>query len=270
MDVVSYAWQNRLVKYGFENVFRWSILRISGTTWTMDILYWLLNGSKAGRERTENMDDIFLHVELGYPGEPPNLDTIKEQTSPRKIKTHLKVDFFRRFLDDRENCPKFIVIMRDIRDCMVSHYHFIMLLKFLKFDFPFDDFLAMQAANRIPFGDPIDYNLGWWAYKDHPRVFIVHYEDMLRNAKAAVKSLGEFINRPVDGATAAEIAEGCSFVQMRERAATYQKAAYDDKKSFFRKGEEGDWKNYFSDEQAHRFDYMIKEKCHPKGLYMDK
>ena len=236
----------------------------------MDILYWLLNGCKEGRERTKNMDDIFLHLEMHLPGSPPCIDKVMNHPSPRNIKTHLMVNFFERFLNDRDTCPKFIVVMRDIKDCLVSHYHFTRLLKRLPFDLSFDEFLALYNANRFPLGDAIDFNLGWWAYKDHPNVFITRYEDMLHDTKGAVESLGEFISRPVDEATAAEIAEGCSFIRMKERATTYQKVEYEDKKLFFRKGQRGDWKNHFSDEQESYIDDIIKKRCHPKGLYLDK
>ena len=245
------------------------LVYISGTTWTLDILYWLSNGCKAGRERTENMDDIFLFMEAQFPGEPPILDTVIKQPSPRNLKTHLGYNFYKKFLNNPSECPKFVVVMRDVRDCIVSNYHFMRLVYGEDFGFTFDDFLAMYYANRIPCGDIIEYNLGWWAYKDHPNVFIVHYEDMLQDAKSAVQSLGEFINRPVDEALAAEIAEGCSFARMKERAVTYQKSGFD-RDAFFRKGKKGDWKNYFSLDQAKHIENMIKEKCHPKGLYLNK
>ena len=245
------------------------IVHIPGTTWTIEILYSLLNGCKAGRERTESMEEIFLFVEahLAYQGRPSRLEMVKHQNSPRKIKTHLKVDFFKRFLQNHNNCPKIIVVMRDIKDVLASQYHHLRIHTCLKFDLSFDDFLAMHDANRVQYGNPIDYNLGWWEYKDHPSVLIVKYEDMLHDTKALIRSLGEFINRPVDEATAIEIAEGCSFIQMKGRAARYPSIECD-QTSFFRKGITGDWKNHFSDEQAHLIDNMIKEKCHPQGLYV--
>ena len=245
------------------------IVHIPGNTWTAEILYSLLNGCKAGRERTEDMREIFLFVEAhgADKGKPSKLERVKHQTSPRKIKTHLKVDFFKRFLQNQDSCPQIIVVMRDIKDVLASQYRHFKLLTGLKFDLSFDDFLAMHDANRVLFGNPIDYNLGWWAYKDHPHVLIVKYEDMLHDTKAVVKSLGEFINRPVDEATAIEIAEVCSFTQMKGRATRYETINID-RTSFFRKGISGDWKNHFSDEQAHNIDNMIKEKCHPQGLYV--
>ena len=246
------------------------VVHIPGTTWTTEILNNLLNGCKAGPERTESLEEIFLFVEvhLADEGKPPRLGMVMHQNSPRKIKTHLKVDFFKRFLQNQENCPQIVVVMRDIKDVLASQYHHLNLFTgLLKLDLSFDDFLAMHDANRVPYGNPIDYNLGWWAYKDHPRVLIVRYEDMLHDTKAVVKSLGEFINRPVDEATAIEIAEICSFTQMKGRAARYQTTEFD-WISFFRKGISCDWKNHFSDEQAHHIDDIIKEKCHPKGLYV--
>ena len=185
-----------------------------------------------------------------------------------KSKHISRLTFFKRFLQNQENCPQIVVVMRDIKDVLASQYHHLNLFTgLLKLDLSFDDFLAMHDANRVPYGNPIDYNLGWWAYKDHPRVLIVRYEDMLHDTKAVVKSLGEFINRPVDEATAIEIAEICSFTQMKGRAARYQTTEFD-WISFFRKGISCDWKNHFSDEQAHHIDDIIKEKCHPQGLYV--
>ena len=216
------------------------LVYISDTTWTLAILYWLSKGCKAGRERTENMDDIFLFVEVQA---PDVLDKVMKKNSPRNIKTHLGVEFFKGFLNNPSECPTFIVVMRDVRDCHVSYYHFVKLLNGESFACSFDEFLALYYANRVPYGDIIEYDLGWWAYRDHPKVFIVQYEDMLRDSKGVVMSLGEFIKRPVDGATAVEITvtEGCPFAQMQGRAKTYHKEEYEND-SFFRKGKKGDWR----------------------------
>ena len=229
----------------------------------MEIIYWLRHGCEAGDDRSESFHDIFPHLEMGR-------NAVDLEPSQHEIKTHLNPSFFQRQLKDPGTSTKFVVVMRDIKDLIVSYYFFHKMVTPTAFgDRDFQEFFQKFKEGSLVFGDPIEYNLAWWQFKDHPNVHIVFYEDLLTDGVEQIQAIGDFLGRPVTEETAERIQRGCSFGQMSQRGlGMYQKELmphmYDELRSrFFRKGVSGDWKNHFSTEQARYVDDLVKERRHP-------
>ena len=201
---------------------------------------------------------------------PSTVDRLKDMPRPLNIKSHLYARFFKRYLDQPEICPKFVVVMRNVKDVIVSFYHFQSYIPVAGFKGrTFDEFFEKFKDKTIHLGDPIDHMIGWWKYKDHPNVHIVFYEDMLRDTLEHIKAIGSFIDCPVSDETACRIKDGCSITKMRERdLGMYFAAEFYKEATFFRKGGSGDWKNHMSEEQVKFVDDLVKEKCHPLGLFI--
>ena len=243
----------------------------SGTTWTQEIVYWLRHGCEMGETRTASFNDIFPELETANAeGHTCTLERLSNSPRPFNIKSHLPVRFFKRYLDQPEICPKFVVVMRNVKDVIVSFYHYHTYFEGCDFKSrTFDEFFAMFKDQTMYRGDPIDHMIGWWNYKDHPNVHILFYEDMLRDSLKQIKTIGNFIGCPVSDDTAQRIKDGCSFPKMRERGLEmYIVAKFNEGTTFFRKGGIGDWKKFMSAEQAKYVDDLVREKCHPLGLYI--
>ena len=224
-----------------------------------------------GETRTTSFHDLFPEFEIAnVDGLTCTLDRLPNSPRPFNFKSHLNVKFFKRYLDRPEICPKFVVVMRNVKDVIVSFYHFHQYLAKCDFkDHTFDEFFEKFKDQTIYMGDPIDHMIGWWKYKDHPNVLILFYEDMLRDTLKHIKDIGNFIDCPVSDDTAQRIKDGCSFLKMRDRGLEmYLVAKFNEGTTFFRKGEIGDWKNFMSAEQASYVDNLVREKCHPLGLYV--
>jgi hypothetical protein len=90
-----------------------------------------------------------------------------------------------------------------------------------------------------------------------------------------IKSIGDYLGKSLSDAQLKQIVEFTRFNNLKETAEkkmleVNQKAGYfGEKMVFFRKGEIGDWRNYFSDEQAKRFDEFISKTLKYKGLLKD-
>ena len=134
-------------------------------------MYWLRHGCEAGETRASSFHDVFPEFEISnVTGVTCTLDRFSDLPRPFHFKSHLNASFFKRFLDNHETCPKFIVVMCNVKDVIVSFYHLHQYLINLNFKGrTFDEFFEKFQEQTIYMGDPIV----WWKYKDHPNVHIL-------------------------------------------------------------------------------------------------
>ena len=84
--------------------------------------------------------------------------------------------------------------------------------------------------------------------------------------------MAEFLNKPLSEEVIQRIAHQCSFEEMHKRSAVFQvdpgKTAGGKGKitPLLRKGEVGDWKNYFTPEVNERFETEYLAKAREHGL----
>ena len=207
--------------------------------------------------------DRVRHVEMHVPGAQAEIDKLLAQPHPRLMKSHLPASIFNKQLSEGEG--KFIVVMRNVKDTLVSYYHFSRAMV-PHYQGTWNDFFELFKAKRLLWGDWLDYNLGWWAYRDHPNVAIFKYEDLKRNRRDVIKRVAEFCQQDITDETLERITQETSFEHMKENTATNKRdflhPQYMDFNisPFMRKGTVGDWKEYFSDEQnAFVEDYYTTE-----------
>ena len=193
------------------------------------------------------------------------LEKIKNTPRPRFIKTHLQSTYFERTLEDRSSCPKFIVVLRNPKDTLLSYYHFHRSWPSDAFPDNWEFFFETFKRKGLMYGDYFDHVLSWHRYKDHPNVLTLKYEDMKKDAAAIIKHVGDFLGVTIDDDAAKKIAEETSFDAMKSRprekmfpVKTIESKAVT---GFFRKGVTGSWKEeLFTDEQIKYVDGLIAEK----------
>ena len=86
-----------------------------------------------------------------------------------------------RFFEEtfKETTPRCIVVTRNLKDALVSYYHFYRSVQPLgNFSGSFSEFLELYKADRLVHGDWFDFNLGWWEHREHPNFLFLTYEDM--------------------------------------------------------------------------------------------
>ena len=84
-----------------------------------------------------------------------------------------------------------------------------------------------------------------------------------------VRRVANFLGKPITEQRVTAVADWCAFEQMKQNPTT--NAASMPKVpgtgEFMRKGQVGDWRNYFSEEQSRRMDLWIEE--HTRGTGWD-
>lgn len=244
------------------------IITIAGTTWMQEILYQVHTEGDL-----ETADEIILPVrvpfiELVLP-DTNSFEDVCSQESPRLIKTHLSANFFEKTLTN--NKTKFIVVVRNPKDILVSYYHFYrMNTCFGLYPGTWDDFYTLFKENRLVHGSPFDVMLSWWKLRADPRVLVLHYEYMLDDLEGAIVKVATHLGKDIAPDLVKKIAERTSFKSMkRNDSLNYMKVDVmkQEISPFMRKGELGDWVSHFSKEQSDYIDTLCEKYFAPEGLF---
>ena len=194
---------------------------------------------------------------------------MKKIPKPRLIKTHLPATFFKRQLEGKSTCPKFVVVMRNPKDLLTSYYHFHKSWP-AEFAFPKDwnYYFGMFKEKRLDCGDCLEHMSGWWNHKNHSNVLAVTYEDMKKDAKGNIQKVGEFLGSLKYSSDDFDmIVDETSFNKMRTRPITKTfQGEFMDTAGFFRKGTVGSWKEFFQPEQEEYVDKRVHSELNSVGL----
>ena len=209
------------------------------------------------------METELLHGRTGA-------DKFSTLEPPRIIKSYLPYELWKTQLEKHPDL-KVIQILRNPRDALVSYYHFGRSEgHFGAFNGTWDQFFELYQQKRLPFGDFFQISADWYKFNSgRKNSLILRYEEMKKNPKQHVSKIVEFLGYELKDETVDEIVEQSTFKQMSKMFAPIQEknAAWNPKRSnFIRKGEVGDWVNYFSKEQREYVDAKCKEYLEPLGL----
>lgn len=178
-----------------------------GTTWTQQILHALrTRGSMDFDEITAVVPWLEMAHALGM---DPNAPQVAQ---PKVFKTHLSY----------EEVPKggrYVHVMRDPLDVLVSHYHFHEGWFFE----PGSIDLATHARETF-LARPVGYwefLLSWWPHRHDTEVLFLAYEDMLADPPGSVGRLAEHIGCALDPALVDIVVERSSLSFMKRHAAQF-------------------------------------------------
>ena len=204
---------------------------------------------------------------------PLPIDVLEATTTPRIIKTHLPYRYFQNQLESKKT--KVVFGARNIKDNLVSLYHFYRMCVFFNFmKGPFEEFFELFKQKQLFGGDWFDFNLSYWNNRSKYNVLLVRYEDLLKDFSGSVKKMADFLEVELSEEQIATIAEHVHFDSMQKNdninKSWMNKTILDQSISqYIRKGEVGDWKNHFTLEQLQYVDALYKEKMDGTGLDFD-
>jgi estrone sulfotransferase len=152
---------------------------------------------------------------------------------------------------DYDRYPRFIYLYRDGRDALVSYYHYVSEKKV--FSGSFDDFVFSTRASKFGawrehVGSALDFAAS------HPgRVLLLQYEQMLEQPREFAEKAARFADVKCDESSLASAVAKSSFDHLRAIEKKFGGEKIDGDVTFFRRGEIGQWRHYFTDAVYERY-----------------
>ncbi|XP_052679463.1 sulfotransferase 1B1-like [Crassostrea angulata] len=226
----------------------------SGTHWCYEIVDMLKNNSS---EFTKHM--------------PPLIDMLPVeklmQVPDGVLVSHLLPQHMPK--DAIQKRCKLVHIYRNPKDVIVSFFNFLKKTKegAMMQDMEFDVFFDLYITDQLPGGLWTNYIKAWTDFKkENPTYPILNicYEKMKTDLKGHVKMIADFLELKPSEELIEEIANKCEFQTMSKfknsnipegmRMVTDVR----DKHIMYRKGEAGDWKNWFKVAQSEAVDAEVE------------
>ncbi|XP_068712547.1 sulfotransferase 1B1-like [Montipora foliosa] len=227
----------------------------SGTTWMQEILWQLYNNGEVSSSK------IFERVPMLERGLDKGRPDVRTLPSPRLMHTHMTYDV----IPKGAGC-KYMYIARNPKDVFVSFYEFMKDYGSTGgFSGPWEFFARIFVEGEVPYGMWNKHVLEWWKHKDDSDVLFLKYEDLKKDLSSNVRLIAKFLEKPVTEDTVNKIAQQCSFEEMAKNVSTFTL----DGPKLLRKGEIGDWKNYFTAAVDERFENEVLKELRGTGLVFD-
>lgn len=229
----------------------------SGTTWTMNIVYQLLNGG------TADFEDIYAEVPwiefLGYPAERCQDVLHRLEAMPtgrrRAFKTHSAPPAVPFIEQGAGPDVKYLVVFRNPEEALVSFRPFmgrhsdewsdlwqVPRDALYRPDFPsfYSDVVDAKGMQGMFFG----FLAAWWSLRNAPNVLFLHYSDMKRDHERTLRKIASFLGVEPNSDQWRTILEYTSFPWMKKHedrfeARTIGKVPVLKKGAMIRRGEVG-------------------------------
>ena len=242
-----------------------------GTTWTQQIVRLIVN---RGKDNGVVIEEAVPWVEgfsvLPNRGFKYYVD-VDKMASPRAFKSHLPYEMMPCGLPS-STPGRYINVVRNPKDVAVSYFHHYNSYPYYP-HYEWDNFIDLFIKGELEYGDFFDHILSWWAHRGDDNVLILKYEDMKKDLPSAVAKIAKFIGQDISKELVEEIAHRTTFESMKnDSTANYEqlrKFKVPTRTDFMRKGIVGDWKNYFTPEQAARLDAVYDEKMKGTGIDLE-
>ena len=251
----------------------------NGTTWTQELVWLLENDCNFDQAKAVPLDERFpfldflmladfLKDELPQFLKADILKSLQEMPSPRLIKSHFRLCLLP---DDLVEKCKVVTCLRNPKDTVVSYYHHEKLVKAYGYTGDFPTYFGHFMDNLVIYSSYFEYVKEAWQRRNHPNVCLLFFEDMKKDMASSIKKVAKFLGKDVSDEMVEKLLDHLSFNKMKNNPAVNKEEGkkfgfFSGDGHFMRKGEVGDWKNYFTDEMNKRMDDAIQKHFKPIGL----
>ena len=231
----------------------------SGTTWLGEILYLLISDI--------NIKDLYekmCYIRMLWIDDKRTHRLLDDFPSPRLMKSHLPVSL----LPPSAFTSRIVLAVRHPKDLAVAYYHFYKINShFGNFPRPFEEFVNMFMRGYVHWGNWTRHLNAWWEIvKTQDNILPVFYEHTKANPHKTVRKLAQFLGKEISDKEVECIVQETSFAKMKARPTSNFEHIPALSGPFIRKGEVGDWKNHFNDEQSANFDAWISSEIKNEEL----
>ncbi|XP_007421487.1 sulfotransferase 1C2-like [Python bivittatus] len=242
----------------------------AGTTWVQEIVDMLQHRGDKQKCARAPMYERIPFIDL-FPIKPipSGLEMAEAMPSPRTLKSHLPVQLLPPSFWE-QNC-KIIYVARNVKDNMVSYFHFHRMNQGMPEPGNWDQFLENFLIGRITWGSWFDHVRGWWEAKDRHPILYLFYEDMKEDPAREIKKIAQFLGLELPNPLLKEIIEHTKFETMKDNPmanyCTLPAFIMDHNLSpFMRKGTVGDWKEHLTVAQSEKIDDLCSQLLAGSGL----
>ena len=248
----------------------------NGTTWTQELVWLLQNDCNFEQAKAIQLDRRFPFLELPAFFDfmkkelPPLLqgdilEMVEDMPSPRFIKSHLHLCLLPEDLIEKS---KVVTCLRNPKDTVVSFYHHAKLVRSQGYKGDFQTFFNLFMDDLVVYCSYFEYVKEAWKRRNHRNVCLLFFEDMKNDLAPNVRKVAKFLGKKVTDKEVEALVDHLSFEKMKNNpSVNYENGMIFTRESnFMRKGEVGDWKNYFTDEMNKRMDEATEKHFRPLGL----
>lgn len=225
----------------------------AGTNWTHEILSMVISNSTDYNQHSPI--DTMLEAQ-------PDMAKFDSMTSRRLFITHLPYRYLPR--EVHQGKGKVVFVNRNPKDLHVSMFNFSKGKGMFPEDMTWSQYFEKGVVGNMKMlGGWFQYSKDWEQEFNKDNILPVYYEDMKQNIGENILKISEFLDVSCTKEFANEIGEKCSFDKLKNNKIDYTALLDKRKKStLFRKGQVGDWKNWFSVAQNEAFDayYSVQMK----------
>ncbi|GFP86638.1 cytosolic sulfotransferase 5 [Phtheirospermum japonicum] len=252
----------------------------TGTTWLKALSLCIMQKTHPTDDSHEHDDILTLgnphfHVPtieaMVYSDKDSQID-IYDPTTPRLLHTHLPYTVLP---DSVKHSPcKIVYIARNPKDTLISSWHFFnSILRPNQDPLPLEKALDCFCSGVYQYGPFFDHVVEFWreSQKRPRKILFVKYEDMKSDPKGQVSKIAEFLGRPfADEEEVEDVLWRCSLKRLKNLEVNKSECHFSHipNKTFFRKGDVGDWRNYLTNEMEEQINQISRIKLEPIGLFL--
>ncbi|XP_018412867.1 PREDICTED: sulfotransferase 6B1-like [Nanorana parkeri] len=217
-----------------------------GTNWTIKILHEMLFEI---HNKEPTLDQAMLEF-----GKPEKYEYLNQQPSPRVMSSHITYENIPKTFFEKKT--KMLIILRNPKDTAVSYYHFSnnnpVLPSYESWDLFFKDYIT----GNVIYGSYFDFTLQWEKHIDDGNILVLTFEDMKADLPKELKKICDFYGLALTDEQIKLVQEKTTFSSMKQNST---KSHGNLGNVFFRKGEVGDWKSLFTEEQSKEVDAQFEK-----------
>jgi len=250
----------------------------TGTTWTQELVWMLVNDvDKEKGAVPQSMRSPFLEIGalmgdlIDKMPMPPHMKVqmadpltyADNMTGRRVLKVHVPMEFLNPEVVKR--C-KVVYVSRNPKDTCVSFFHHNQSMPGHGFVGDFAEFAELFKAGLQIFGDYWHHLLSGWKVRNEPNVKFLWFEDMKKDQKKIVEELCAFLEHPLSPGQVASLVDHVKFENMKANPNANPTSGMHLKTDFMRKGQVGDWKNFFTPEKVSEWEEWMQERTRGTDL----